>query len=66
MISCRTWALLSVMSPYVPVAQWIERWPAEPEIGGSSPLGHTTLLFTTSSVSDEVFHNYGISILHPV
>ena len=30
-----------VASPlYVPVAQWIERWPAEPEIGGSSPLGH--------------------------
>ena len=26
----------------VPVAQWIERWPAEPEIGGSSPLGHAT------------------------
>ena len=24
----------------VPVAQWIERWPAEPETGGSSPLGH--------------------------
>ncbi len=26
----------------VPVAQWIERRPAEPEIGGSSPLGHAT------------------------
>src|SRR5579884_81700 len=24
----------------VPVAQWIERWPAEPKAGGSNPLGH--------------------------
>src|SRR5689334_15690532 len=55
MISCRSWALPSMMSTYVPVAQWIERWPAEPEIGGSSPLGHATLLFTTSSHADEVF-----------
>jgi hypothetical protein len=26
---------------HVPVAQWIERWFAEPKIGGSSPLGYT-------------------------
>ena len=23
----------------VPVAQWIERWPPEPKVRGSSPLG---------------------------
>lgn len=22
-----------------PVAQWIEQWPPEPEVGGSNPLG---------------------------
>ncbi|GEM_PF-4988428 len=26
--------------PYVLVAQWIERWPAEPKVGGSNPLEH--------------------------
>src|SRR5712692_11349382 len=26
-----------------PVAQLIERWPAEPKVGGSSPLGRATL-----------------------
>lgn len=25
---------------YVPVAQWIERFPAEEEVGGSTPLGY--------------------------
>src|SRR5712691_12895350 len=36
-----------------PVAQRIERWPAEPKVGGSSPLGratpHQTRSFTASS-----------------
>jgi hypothetical protein len=27
----------------VPVAQRIERWPAEPEAGGSNPLGHASV-----------------------
>jgi hypothetical protein len=25
---------------YVPIAQWIEHWIADPRVGGSNPLGH--------------------------
>ncbi len=30
-------------SANAPVAQRIERWPAEPEVAGSNPAGRTTL-----------------------
>lgn len=28
---------------HAPVAQWIERWLAEPEVRGSNPLGRTSI-----------------------
>ncbi len=40
---------------HAPVAQWIERWPAEPKVRGSTPLGRTTLSFKRFNSIDEKF-----------
>ena len=35
---------LSDFFAYVPIAQWIEHWIADPRVGGSNPLGHAFFL----------------------
>ncbi len=45
---------------YVPVAQWIERFPAEEEVGGSTPLGYACEKGTDLKVSSLFIVHYAL------
>ena len=38
---------------YAPVAQWTERRTADAKVGGSSPLGRTSISYQLSAISED-------------